>query len=546
MSAMVFISHSSRDAAMARDLVAALEAAGVGCWISGRDVGPGQNFQEAIVAAIRSGRAMVVLVSAAANASDEVKKELALASAAGMAVYPVRLGAVVPNPALAYELATRQWIEGGDGPVIAAKLAAAIGGSATPPPAADVPALALPDKPSIAVLPFANIGGDPEQEYFADGMTEEIITALSRIRSFFVIARNSSFTYKGRSVDAKQVGRELGVRYVVEGSVRRGGNQVRIAGQLADALTGTQIWAERFDGAIEDVFDLQDRVAASIITAIEPRIRAAEIERAQRKPPGDLRAYDLMLQALPGLMNSAGVKRADSVALLRRAIALAPGYAPALVHLASAIWRQLSAGRLHDTASARVEIRALVTQALATGTSDPEVLAHAGYALGISHDLHAGIELVEQALALHPNSIDGLTQAAFLHAFAGDLAKVMDYVERAARLNPFEGIAVRNMAAAVVHFVHGQHAQVLDFTARALRANPGFVTATRYRTASLGLLGRIDEARQSAQELLALVPHLTIASARRHLEVDMNNIHKVPGVGDAFCEGLRRAGIPEG
>ena len=223
----VFISHSSRDAALAHELVAAMEAAGVGCWISGRDVAPGANYQEAIVAAIRGGRAMVVLVSQAANASDEVKKELSLASAAGVAVYPVRLGGVQPNAALSYELATRQWIEGDDVPSMARRLVAAIQGSAAPPPTADAPHLALPDKPSVAVLPFANIGGDSEQEYFADGMTEEIITALSRIRAFFVIARNSSFTYKGRVVDAKQVGRELGVRYVVEGSVRRGGNRVR-------------------------------------------------------------------------------------------------------------------------------------------------------------------------------------------------------------------------------------------------------------------------------------------------------------------------------
>ena len=235
MNALVFISHSSRDASLAYELVAALEAAGVACWISGRDVAPGANYQESIVAAIRGGRAMVVLVSEAANASDEVKKELSLASAAGMAVYPVRIDGVVPNAALSYELATRQWIEGGDMPVLAARLAAAIGGSAPPPPVADVPSpLALPDKPSLAVLPFQNMSGDVEQEYFADGMTEEVITALSRVRSFFVIARNSSFTYRGRHVDVRQVARELGVRYVVEGSVRKAGDRLRIGAQLAD------------------------------------------------------------------------------------------------------------------------------------------------------------------------------------------------------------------------------------------------------------------------------------------------------------------------
>ena len=545
LTGSVFISHSSRDAALAHELVAALEASGVACWISGRDVAPGANYQEAIVGAIRGGRAMVVLISEATNTSDEVKKELSLASASGVAVYPVRLGAVTPNAALSYELATRQWIEGGEVAALAARLATAIGGNALPRQDDPAPTLALPDNPSIAVLPFTNIGGDPEQEYFADGMTEEIITALSRVRSFFVIARNSSFTYKGRPVDAKQVGRELGVRYVVEGSVRRGGNRVRITAQLADALAGTQIWADRFDGAIEDVFELQDRVAASIIGAIEPRIVGAEIERANRKPPGDLRAYDLMLQALPGLETADRVQLAASEALLRRAIALAPDYAPALARLSNCIWRNIVQGWVPDTALARAEIGALVRHAVVTGRSDPEVLARAGNALGICHDQDAGIGLIEQALALHPNSSVGLTMGALLHAYTGQLAKVMDYIERAARLNPFEGVSERNHAAAIAHFANGQHERVLDFAALALRARPGYVPALRYRTASLGLLGRIDEAQQSAQELRAAQPALTVASVRRHLEVDLNNAHKVPGAVDALCEGLRVAGIPE-
>ena len=293
-TARVFISHSPRDAALAGSLAAALEAADTPCWISSRDIDPGANYQEAIVAAIAGARALVLLLTEAANASDEVKKELSLASAQGIAVYPVRIGEVQPSPALRYELATRQWIEGDDVPATARRLVAAIEGSLPHHSAAGAPAvLALPDKPSVAVLPFANISGDVEQEYFADGMTEEIITALSRIRAFFVIARNSSFTYKRRAVDAKHVGRELGVRYVVEGSVRRGGNRVRIAAQLADATTGTQLWADRFDGTIEGVFELQDQVATSLIGAIEPRIRGAETERSLRKPPDSLQAYDL-------------------------------------------------------------------------------------------------------------------------------------------------------------------------------------------------------------------------------------------------------------
>ncbi len=543
----VFISHASRDAELARALVRLLEEQGVTCWISGRDVAFGANYQEAIVGAISGARALVLLLTEAANGSDEVKKELSLASAQGIAVYPVRFDAVQPNAALRYELATRQWIEGGDVAVLAQRLATAIPDNGAPLLAAEAPAvLDLPGKPSVAVLPFANIGGDPEQEYFADGMTEEVITALSRIRAFFVIARNSSFTYKGRAVDARQVGRELGVRYVVEGSVRRGGNRVRITAQLADAATGTQLWADRFDGSIEDVFELQDQVATSLIGAIEPRILGAEIERAKRKPPGDLRAYDLMLQALPGLITFDRAKRDGSETLLRRALALEPDYALALARLAICIWGKITSGQLSDTAPARAEIGALVGQALATGMNDPEVLANAGYAFGVCHDLHAGIGLIEQALTLHPNSTTGLTLGAMLYSYTGQLAKVMDYVERAARLNPFEGAGLRNHAAAVAHFVNGQHERALEFVTLALRAWPGNSSALRYRTASLGLLGRIDEARQSAQELRAQMPALTVASARRHLEVNLNNAHQVPGTVDVFCEGLRRAGIPEG
>ena len=204
--------------------------------------------------------------------------------------------------------------------------------------AAERPPLPLPDKPSLVVLPFQNMSGDPEQEYFADGMVEEITTALSRIRSLFVIARNSAFTYKGRAVDVRQVGRELGVRYVLEGSVRKAGSRVRITGQLVDAATGTHLWADRFDGTLEDVFDLQDQVTASVVAAIQPNLLKAEIQRAQRKPTENLQAYDLMLRALPHFYASRE-SLAEAERLLRRAIEIDPGYAPALAILRCAIGR---------------------------------------------------------------------------------------------------------------------------------------------------------------------------------------------------------------
>src|SRR5215472_8324560 len=208
--------------------------------------------------------------------------------------------------------------------------------------AAERPALLLPDKPSLVVLPFQNISGDPDQEYFADGMVEEITTALSRIRSLFVIARNSAFTYKGRAVDVRQVGRELGVRYVLEGSVRKAGSRVRITGQLVEAATGTHLWADRFEGTLEDVFDLQDRMTASVVAAIEPNVRAAEIQRARRKPVENLQAYDLMLRALPRMYALTRDGLEDAARLLREAIEIDPSYAPALAYLAGCQWRAVS------------------------------------------------------------------------------------------------------------------------------------------------------------------------------------------------------------
>ena len=415
-----------------------------------------------------------------------------------------------------------------------------------PPPAADSAAVPVPpDQPSIAVLPFQNMSSDPEQAYFVDGMTEEIITALSRIRSFFVIARNASFTYKDRAVDVRQVGRELGVRYVVEGSVRKGGgDRVRIAAQLADATTGAQLWADHFDGAIEDVFALQDRVAASLIGAIEPRIRTVEINRAQRKPPGNLQAYDLVLRATPHLYIYDQAEHAEADRLLRQAIEMEPTYAVALALLSRCTWLSVAAGWLRDSNPAREEAVRLARLALAHGGDDPEVLAQTAMPIGLGGgDLDRGITLAERAFALNPNSILAITVVCYLSAHAGDIAKVMAYAERAERINPFEDTAHRDFAVAFAHFVAGQHEQVLMFATKALRVQPKYTPVLRYRTASLGLLGRAEEARQSAQELLALTPETTVARARAHLET--NNGIRIPGVVDAFCEGLRRAGVPE-
>ena len=285
--------------------------------------------------------------------------------------------------------------------------------------AAEPAALPLPDKPSIAVLPFQNMSGDPEQEYFADGMVEEIITALSRIRWLFVIARNSSFTYKGQAVDVKQVGRELGVRYVLEGSVRKAGNRVRITAQLIDAITGAHLWADRFDGSLEDVFELQDKVASSVAGVIEPALQAAETARSAGRPTNDLTAYDLYLRAYAMVLSSAA-QIPEALRLLEQAIARDPRYGPALAWAAVCCFRLLVDGRSEDPEADRLKGVDFARRALEVAGDDPGILANAALALAyFGEDIGAMMALVDRALALNPNFARGWHISGVLRMWAG-------------------------------------------------------------------------------------------------------------------------------
>jgi TolB-like protein len=275
-----------------------------------------------------------------------------------------------------------------------------------------VTALALPDKPSIAVLPFQNMSDDPEQEYFADGMVEEIITALSRFRQLFVIARNSTFTYKGRAVDVKRVGRELGVRYVLEGSVRKAANRVRITGQLVDASTGAHLWADRFDGALEDIFDLQDRITERVVSAIVPKLEQAEIERAKRKPTDNLDAYDYFLRAMASAYNRTREGNDDALRLLRRAIQLDPDFASAYGLATNCYtWRKSNAW-MTDSAQEIAETARLAWRAIELGNDNAEALCWAGFSLAyVVRDLDNGASAIDRALIrtwrLHGCSVAG-------------------------------------------------------------------------------------------------------------------------------------------
>jgi len=406
--------------------------------------------------------------------------------------------------------------------------------------------LPLPDKPSIAVLPFQNMSGDPEQEYFVDGLVEDIITALSRFKSLFVIARNSSFAYKGKSPDIRQVGRDLGVRYVMEGSVRKAGNRLRITGQLIDASDGAHLWADRFEGALEKVFDLQDRVTTSVVSIIAPRVYQAEIERVRGKPAGSLKAYDLLLRA-QALMRIYGRNEvSQALRLYRQAVELDPSYARALAALSSCCWNFIAQGFGHRDDSQVSDLVHVAQKSVALDANDSDVVAAAAIVLALpGGDMDTGVALVEKAIALNPNSGMAFRNGAALHGYIGQAEKAVDYARRADRLSPLDSGWNGNVGYVIAFFGVGDHEKVLDWTARILRERPNVAPALRYRAASLALLGRVEEAREVVARILRLTPDYTIKDVRRHLEFNMHRPFKVPGVTESLYRGLRLAGLPE-
>ena len=376
-------------------------------------------------------------------------------------------------------------------------------------PTETTPALALPDKPSIAVLPFANMSGDPEQEYFADGMVEEIITALSRIRWLFVIARNSSFTYKGQAVDVKQVGRELGVRYVLEGSVRKAGSHVRITGQLIDAMTGSHLWADRFDGSLEDVFDLQDKVAISVAGVIEPALQAAEMHRSAARPTTDLTAYDLYLRALATIWPITKERMFEALELFEQAIAIDPRYGPALAWAAICHLRLVGDGWAEAPETNRRKGIDLARQALHVGENDPGILANAAFVLAhFGEDIGAMIGLVDRALALNPSFARGWYLSGIIRGFAGEHDLAIEHVETALRLSPRERMGVPLSVMGTAYFFKHRFDEATAKLLLSIQDNPGAPNAHRFLAACYAQMGRLDEARAVVTRLRAITPEV--------------------------------------
>jgi TolB-like protein len=405
-------------------------------------------------------------------------------------------------------------------------------------PPAQIP---LPDKPSIAALAFQNLSGDAEQEYFADGVVEDIITALSRVRWLFVIARNSSFTYKGRAVDVKQVGRDLGVRYLLEGSVRKSANRVRITAQLVDATTGAHLWGERFESTLDDIFELQDQVAASVAGAIAPQLERAEIERANRKPTENLNAYDYYLRGMSNLHQGTREAISEALSLFDRATQLDPHFASAYAMAAWCyLWRKVN-GWMTDRPKESAQGARLAHRAVELGRDDAVALTRSGHAIGhLDGDLDGGIALLDRAVMLNPNLAAAWFLGGYLRLWHGESENAIEHFERAIRLSPLDPEMYRMQAGiAMAHLFAGRFDAASSWAEKAFRDLPSFLMVVSVIAASHALAGRTNEAQRAMQQFRELDPALRVSNLG-----DWLPIHRPEDL-LIFADGLRRAGLPE-
>jgi adenylate cyclase len=395
--------------------------------------------------------------------------------------------------------------------------------------------LELPDKPSIAVLPFLNMSADLEQEYLADGLTEDIISALSYVPWIFVIARNSSFTYKGLSVDVRKIGRELGVRYLLEGSVRRSGDRLRVTGQLVDAKTSAHIWADHFDGTLKDVFDLQDRMTEAVVNAIAPKIRESEIERAGRKHPESLTAYDLYLRALAALNN---IQITEASILLDNAIAATSDYAKAKA-VRAWCYTLFSWGGVSPNDEDAANAVKLAETALASANADPEVWAYSGYTIGFfGNDTERGMSLVEEATRQCPSFAWAWTSIAMLEYLYGTPVRALERVENVLRLSPRDPQAFRTfMVLSGAHRLLQNYEQAIEYAREGLRLNPKVIDFHITQIACLVWLKRPNEAGEAVQKLLVRIPEFRITAY-------LDGVQRFPAFSAELRDALHTAGVP--
>ena len=408
-------------------------------------------------------------------------------------------------------------------------------GAAAAPPAPAAP-IVLPDKPSVAVLPFVNMSAAAEDDWFADGVSEDIITALAGVPWIFVIARNSSFTYKGLSVDVRKVGRDLGVAYVLEGSVRRAGNRLRVTGQLIDAATGTHIWAERYDGEVADVFDLQDRISGAVVAAIAPEIRGAEIGRAARKRPESLDAYDRYLRGLDAMGTG---RLEDAAQWLDAAIETAPGFAKAVALRAWLGTLVQSYGRLVPS-DQRAEARQLAERALELDSADPEVAAYAGYTVAFCDDHDRGLRLLDEAIRRCPSFAWAWVSSGFVHAYRGRAAEAVVRAETALRLSPRDPMAFRvNVALGLAHIVAEDWERLLENARQGLALNPRAMVFYRHVAIAQTHLGRPSEAAEAVRLHMDAAPDFRLRPYEATLSFCVESFRR------ALVDNFRLAGFPD-
>ena len=398
----------------------------------------------------------------------------------------------------------------------------------------------LPARPSLAVLPFANLSDDPAQEYFADGLVEEIITAIARLRWMFVIARNSTFAYKGSPVDIRHVSRELGVRYILEGSVRKSSERIRISAQLIDGASGNHIWADTIDGPLAQIFALQDTVAQGVAGAIEPKIRSAEIERARRKPTANLDAYDLYLRSLPHFVAGTAQDIAAALDYLEQAVALDPLYAVAHAAIASCRLRRLLISAVQPTPIFLSETAALARRAVELDPADPDVLSVAAYVVTFTaRDYVAGAEWTDISMRLNPNSSIGWARSGFVNCWMSNFETGAACFSRAMRLSPSDPMTyVFQSGLGMAHMFQQNWPVAIDWITRSISNNRYFTPSYRYLAISLVQSGKIGEAREVVRELIRLDPLSSINRAQL-------NCYRDEEPKRMYVESLRQAGLPE-
>jgi len=553
----VFLSYASQDAEAARRICEVLRAGGIEVWLDQSELRGGDAWDASIKRQISSCALFMPIISKNTQARAEgyfrlewklaVDRSHLMANDKAFLVPVVIDGVSEPEARVPEKFREVQWMSlqsGESQPAFTERIVQLLAPARDAPPLAatevETGTRARPGKPAIAVLPFVNLSGDPDQDYFADGMVEEIVTALSRFEQLFVIARSSSFIYKGRNVDVRQVAKELRVRYVLEGSVRKSGKRVRIACRLIDAAAGTHLWADKFDGTLEDIFDLQDKITANVVGAIEPTVKKAEIERARRKPADNLDAYDLYLRALPLVYAFRPAENLEGLRLLQRSIAIDPHYPAALAYAAWCYEQRIMRGWPRVGSDDVEAAISLARRVLDTGTDDAVALVLAGFVLeAVGRDWDVAVEASRRALRSNAGSGFVSLMASLCMTFAGKPEEGLALAERAMELSPLDpAFFMYLLAGAFAQLFRGRSEEALALAQQSVTRYSEWDTTYWVLVTAYVQLDRLPEARTALSKLLALTPEVTIARLGTQSYRDPASIRMI-------LEAMRKVGLPE-